>query len=427
MPTIKLTARGLDNLPLPSRGRVEYFDDSLPGFAVRVFPTGRRVFTLLYRLKGGRTRKKERIDLGTYPPLSLAQARELATKLKAEVQLGNDPRRNLKPDEPALLEPGSERLFRDVCLAYLDHPTGGGRLRAATTLPHYKRLLDAEVLPVFGGRVPGGITRVEIRNWSEALAAKKPVVANRSFAIMRRIFEWALSRDLVESTPFSGIHKPARETARERVLSDDEIRRVFEALTHERPIIASLWELLFFTGVRPGSALAARWEHVNLDEALWDIPITKKARGTSDGSGKPFVVPLSSQAIQTLRALIPFSAHSPFVFPGGSPRRTALSSERNLFSPQKSTDRVRERTGLRDFSMRDIRRTVATGLGRLGVAPATIARVLDHTIQGVGQVTHVYAKYDYLAEKREALEAWGRFVAKLVGQPTPSLAPAASR
>jgi integrase len=78
---------------------------------------------------------------------------------------------------------------------------------------------------------------------------------------------------------------------------------------------------------------------------------------------------------------------------------------------------VRERTGLRDFSMCDVRHTVATGLGRLGVAPATIARVLDHTIQAVGQVTHVYAKYDYLAEKREALEAWGRFVAKLVGRP----------
>jgi integrase len=212
------------------------------------------------------------------------------------------------------------------------------------------------------------------------------------------------------------VHKPARETARERVLSDEEIRRVFEALTDERPIIAALWELLFFTGVRPGSALAARWEHVNLDDALWDIPITKKARGTSDGSGKPFVVPLSPQAVQTLLALKPFSAHSPFVFPGGSPRRRELSNDRNLFSPQKSADRIRERAQLNDFSLRDIRRTVATGLGRLGVAPATIARVLDHTIQGVGQVTHVYAKYDYLPEKREALETWGRFVAKLLGR-----------
>lgn len=413
MPTIKLTARALDSLPLPSRGRIEYFDDGLPGFAVRVFPSGRRVFTLLYRLKGGRTSKKERIDLGTYPPLSLAQARALAAKLKAEIQLGNDPRRNLKPDAPISTELPEGTTFRDVCLAYIAHPSGGGTLRAATTLPHYRRLLDAEILPAFGGRVPDGITRAEIRSWSESLASTKPVVANRAFAVMRRIFEWALSRDMVQSMPFSGIHKPTRETARDRVLSDDEIRRILDALQHERPIIAGLWELLFYTGVRPGTALAAKWEHIHLEDALWDVPITKKARGTSDGTGKPFVVPLSPQAVNVLRTLQPFSAHSPYVFPGGSPRRTALSSDRNLFSPQKSTERIRERSGIRNFTMRDIRRTVATGLGRLGVQPATIAHVLDHTIQGVGQATHVYAKYDFLTEKREALETWGRFVTKL--------------
>jgi hypothetical protein len=63
VPTLKLTSRALDNLPLPTRGRVEYFDEALPGFAVRIFPSGRRVFTLLYRMKGGRAKKKERVDL----------------------------------------------------------------------------------------------------------------------------------------------------------------------------------------------------------------------------------------------------------------------------------------------------------------------------------------------------------------------------
>jgi Arm domain-containing DNA-binding protein len=99
VPTLKLTSRALDTLPLPSRDRVEYFDESPPGFAVR------RVFTLLYRMKGGRTKKKERVDIGTYPPFSLAQARDLAKKLKAEIQLGKDPRK--KRDPPGLLTPPS--------------------------------------------------------------------------------------------------------------------------------------------------------------------------------------------------------------------------------------------------------------------------------------------------------------------------------
>jgi integrase len=416
VPTLKLTSRALDTLPLPSRGRVEYFDESLPGFAVRIFPSGRRVFTLLYRMKGGRAKKKERVDIGTYPPLTLAQARDLATKLKAEIQLGKDPRRERAPARPAdaTVLAADGLTVKQLCEAYLVHPSGGGKLRAASTLPHYRRLIDVEIVPAFGGRRAADVTRTEVREWSETLAQVKPVVANRAFAVMRRSYEWALGRDLVQSSPFVGIHKPAAEVPRDRVLSDDEIRAVFDALRHERPIIAALWEVLFYTAVRPGTALAARWLHIDLPRKIWEVPVTKKARGSAEGTGKPFIVPLSSQAIAVLKLLQPFSAHSDYVFPGASPRRATADAERNLFSPQKSIQRMRQTTGIRDLQMRDIRRTVATGLGKLKVPPVTISRVLDHTIQGVGQVTHVYAKYDFLEEKREALDLWGHHLATLV-------------
>jgi hypothetical protein len=89
-----------------------------------------------------------------------------------------------------------------------------------------------------------------------------------------------------------------------------------------------------------------------------------------------------------------------------------MDAERNLFNPQKSIQRIRQTTGISDLQMRDIRRTVATGLGKLKVPPVTISRVLDHTIQGIGP--HVYAKYDFLDEKREALDLWGRHLGTLV-------------
>lgn len=104
-------------------------------------------------------------------------------------------------------------------------------------------------------------------------------MANRAFSIMRRVYTWALGRDLVASTPFIGIHKPAVETARDRVLTPDEIVKVFSALRHERPIIAGLWELLFHTGVRPGTVLRACWTDIKMDRAVWEVPITKRARG----------------------------------------------------------------------------------------------------------------------------------------------------
>ena len=308
MPTVKLTARTLDSLEIPTRGRIEYFDDSAPGFAVRVFPSGRKVFTLLYRMKGGRARKKERIDIGTHPPLSLAKARELAGELRTQIQTGKDPRRERELAAPSGDVLGDGVTVKQLLDAYLLHPSGGGRLRAASTFPHYRRLIEAEIVPAFGDRRAAEVARTEVRDWSETLAGEKPVVANRAFAVMRRCYEWALGRDLVQASPFVGIHKPATELARDRVLSDTEIRAVFDALQHERPIIAGLWELLFYSGVRPGTALAARWSHVDLERKSWEVPVTKKARGNPEGAGKPFVVPLSDQAIAVLKLLQPFSA-----------------------------------------------------------------------------------------------------------------------
>lgn len=200
--------------------------------------------------------------------------------------------------------------------------SGGGRLRAATTLPAYRRLVAVEILPAFGERAAADVTRTEVREWSERLAAEKPFVANRAFAVMRRIYEWSLGRDLIAVSPFMGIHKPAIETPRDRVISDDEIRKVFKALPHERPIIAALWELLFYTAVRPGTALAAKWSDIDLQRKTWEVPITKKARGNPEGTGKPFIMPLSTQAVAMLRLLQPFSAHSDFL----EEKRKALSA-----------------------------------------------------------------------------------------------------
>jgi integrase len=410
MPTITLTAKILENLKAPEYPgqRIEYFDETVPGFGVRVTHDGHRTFTFLYRWRG----KKCRINIGTHPPLSLKDARDAAKLAWAEVQRGRDPRALQASGAPDVAPAGF--IFAGLCQQYLAAPGGGRRLRAASTFPHYARLISAEITPVFGSRDPGEISRGDVRKWAEQLAERKPVVANRAFSIMRRVYTWAIGRDLVASTPFVGIHKPAVETARDRVLTPDEIARVFSALRHERPIIAALWELLFYTGVRPGTALNARWADVKFDRKTWEVPVTKRARGNPEGRGRPFVVPLSQQAVAVLELLKPFSAHSAFVFPGGSPRRSSLDTERNLFSPQKSTDRIRQRTGIKDFMMRDIRRTVATGLAELGTTPNIISKILDHTLPGESPVTPIYSRYAFLDEKRRALGSWGSHLEALI-------------
>jgi integrase len=403
MPRVNLTVRTLENLKRPERPgqRIEYFDDTVPGFGVRVTHEGHKTFTFLYRLKA----KKCRINLGTYPPLGLKEAREAAKLAWAEVQRGSDPRGLETSDQRTSTEGGC--TFEGLCQQYLAAADGGRRLRASSTLPHYAQLIKAEIASVFGSRHPGEITRSDVREWSERLGEAKPVVANRAFSVMRRVYSWALGRDLVASTPFVGIHKPAIEMPRDRVLTPDELVKVFAALRYERPIIAALWELLFYTGVRPGTALRAHWTDMKLDRKVWEVPVTKRARGNPEGVGRPFVVPLSPQAVAVLDLLRPFAAHSDFVFPGGSPRRASLDSGRSLFSPQKSIQRMRERTGIKDFMMRDIRRTVATGLAELGVPANIISKVMDHTLPGESPVTPIYSRYAFLDEKRKALDSWG--------------------
>jgi integrase len=151
---------------------------------------------------------------------------------------------------------------------------------------------------------------------------------------------------------------------------------------------------------------AATSKDIDLERGVWHIPITKRARGNAEGTGRPFIVPLTRQARESLKILHAFAGHSRFVFPGGSPRRSQLDEEHRMHNPQKSLERIRMRSGV-DFQIRDIRRTVATGMAEdLGITPFIIAKVMDHKLPGEAQMGEVYNRYDYLDERRGALAKW---------------------
>lgn len=338
----------------------------------------------------------------------------VARQVWAEVQRGNDPDETLPWLKNRQAEAGGsapvEGPFSDLCRSYLDERRSS--LRTAT-YRLYSRLIERHIVPTFGAREPAEITRADVKEWIERLTAT-PTQANRAMAVMRLVCEWAAEEGVIPASPCAGLKKPAPETARSRYLTQDEIKEVFEALGKERPLIAAYYELLFFTGVRRSKPLEAEWKDLDLKKALWHIPITKRARGNPEGTGRPFVVPLTRQALAALKVLSAFSGHSRFVFPGGSPRRHLLDEEHRLHNPQKSVERIRERTGV-DFQIRDIRRTVATRMAEdLGISPFIIAKVMDHKLPGEAEMGDVYNRYDYLAEKRQALVKWGDHLSRLV-------------
>lgn len=383
MPKTKLTAQSLLALSALEGQRTEYFDKELPGFSVRVTPSGGKTFSVLYR----RGRRLRRYTLGRYPVLGLSQARTLARKALAEAAMGGDP-------GARKIEERRAETFSELCREYLE--------RYAKTRKRSwredERRIQKSLLPALGHRPVGEIRRVEVRSVLESIANRGAgIEANRTLALVRRIFNWGISVDLVERNPCALIPRPARERMRSHVMSASDIRAFWTTLEGERPLTAAALRLMLLTAQRGGEALGMRWADVDFSEGCWTIPEERSKNGLSHR------VPLSSPSLALLENQRLLSGESPWVFPSAS----GLGP---LAGIQKAIQRVRRRAGI-DLRGHDLRRTTASNMASMGIPRLVIARILNHVETGV---TAVYDRHSYDREKREALEAWGRRLTEIV-------------
>jgi len=384
MPTVLLTERGRgqrpSDLPIAAR-RVDYHDAALPGFMVRVTPNGVRTFAVWYRVRGGGGAR--RLTIGRVGTISLADAREAAAKILRDARSGVDAVAERQKDRA---EAQRARLVGDslgrLTERFLEKH---GPTLAPRTLAEYRRTLEADVLPELGAVAPKDVTKADVRTLIDGIRDRAPTQANRTFATLRKLFAWAVEHDLLASSPCLGLKKPAEEKPRERVFTNEEIRAIFAAVPNTE--LAALVPLIFYTAVRSEEARSARWSDFDFEEGLWSIPDTKE--------GKAHLVPLSRPCLSLLEGL---SRDVEYLFP-------APTREGFMDPPQKAVVLVRETSGIADFRLHDIRRTVRTRLPGLGVSPDTAERVLGHALQGMRRV---YDQHDYLPETRPALEAWGR-------------------
>ena len=217
MPTVKLTARTVEAARPPTSRRLELFDVDLPGFCIRITPNDRRTACVFYRV-GSRLR---RATLGTLPPLSLADARQLAREALREAALGNDPASAKREAREALT----------VAVLLKDYIEAGSGRRSAATTGDYRRTLKAVVQgsPI-GQLAAAQVARGELRAFLEGIARKTPIRANRVLALVRAAFRWGLREELIERDPTAGLQRPRPEHPRERVLSDDESKKLWETL-----------------------------------------------------------------------------------------------------------------------------------------------------------------------------------------------------
>lgn len=383
------TARSLTAIKPPATGRVEYWDEEMKGLGLRVSASGRRTWVLMYRVRGD-TRLR-RATLGTYPTLSLADARDQARSDLREAAKGNDPASKRKAERDA-------ETFGDLAERYIERHAK----KHKRSWIQDRRVLDRDLLPRFKHHKAASIKRREVIEFLEEIAERgAPVGANRTLEIIRKIYNWGIEREIVEINPAQRIRKIGAERPRERVLADDEIRSIWSSLESASPGMAAQFKLRFLTGQRGGEIARMRWQDLDLDSGWWTIP------GEFTKNGRIHRVPLSPPALAVLKALKQREGVE-WVFPspkGKGPLRVIWRAIMN----------IRDRSGV-VFVPHDIRRTVATRLaGDLGIGRLTISRVLNHIETGV---TGIYDRYSYDREKRAALNAWGnRLTEILSGKP----------
>jgi integrase len=404
MPSVKLTARTVEAARPPASGRLELFDEDLPGFCIRVTPNDRRTACVFYRL-GSRLR---RATLGTLPPLSLADARLLAREALRDAALGHDPASAKREAREALT----------VAVLVRDYIEAGTGHRSAATNGDYRRTLKAALQgsPI-GLQAAGQVARGELRAFLEAIARKTPIRANRILALVRAAFRWGLREELIERDPTAGLPRPRPERPRERVLSDDEVKKLWETLDAiaagasdpvlsngkkaPRLVLAGAVKLLLLLGTRRSETLNMRWADIDERAQTWTVP------GMFRKGGRTHVVPLPALALGILADLRPVGGHTPWVFVGK--RGASLAN-----NPARWTEVLREASGL-DFTLHDLRRTCATGCARLGASESTVSRILGHkAVAGTIAVSGIYDRFDRLPEIRSALAAWANHVVILV-------------
>ncbi len=229
-------------------------------------------------------------------------------------------------------------------------------------------------------------------------------MANRLFELLRRVFNFAIRRDLVQANPCTQVKKPGAERSKDRVLSRDEIKVLWEDLDGPSfsDCVAGALRLILVTAQRPGEVVTVEWDEINFDEGWLTIPATKAKNGLAHR------VPLNSTSREILKSLPEVSR---FLFPSPrenrSMRRGALA-----LAVRRARRRKDGRLSVEDFTPHDLRRTAASCMASSGVDRFVIGRALNHAEAGV---TRVYDRHSYDEQKRRALDTWDRQLDSILG------------
>src|SRR6266436_7618845 len=262
MPRIKLTKSAIDALPTPAADMV-YWDAVCPGFGVKVTPKGRKVFIVLYRT-GGAGSKLRKYTVGPYGRVTLHQARVAAQKVFAAKLEGRDPAAEKREAKRRIVADRVEDLLEMFIAQRLSQNRSGGEIA---------RLLRREVGKTWGGRSIHEIGKRDVVEVVTAIAQRgAPVAANKALKTTKTFLRWCVGRAVLDQSPADGVPLPAKEVARDRVLTDPELAQVILAARTMGGPYGGIVELLALTGQRREEAAGSTWDEFDLDQRIWTLP-----------------------------------------------------------------------------------------------------------------------------------------------------------
>jgi integrase len=388
MPRVKLTKTVIDALPIPTKDIV-HWDIGCPGFGVKVTPKGRKVFIVLFRTAGAGLRLRK-YTIGSYGQVTLNQARVTAQKVFAAELEGRDLAAEKKASRRRMI---ADRVD-DLLEAFIAQHVSQNR-----TAPEISRMLRREVGSAWGSRSIHEISKRDVIDIVNAIEQRgAPVAANKALKSIKTFFRWCIGRAVLDRSPADGVPLPAKQVARDRVLSDVELAQIILAARQIGGPYGDIVEVLALTGQRREEVARCTWDEIDLKTRTWKLSSdrTKNAKSHEVHLSDPVIAVLSRAQKQ-----------GKFVF-----SRSGDNSFQDFSSAKREIDDL---SGVIGWRLHDLRRTCVSGMARLGVAPHVADKILNHQAGTISGVAAVYQRHDFLAERREALAKWGTHVRQIIG------------
>lgn len=391
--SVRITKATISKLKIPD-GKTEHlvFDDTLPGFGLRLRAKGAISWVVQYRI----AKRQRRMTIGKLAGLAPERARATAAEILAKVRLGEDPQETKL--QARNTEPIRRTTFGEVAALYLD---AAEERQRPNTHRNVRRHLNVDwrvfhALPI--DEIDHKLVALELRKLS---ASGKTVGANRARANLKAMFSWAVKEGLATGNPVIGTNRPYEEKPRERSLTNDELQAIWKA-TDRATDYNAIVRLLILTGQRRQEIGGMRWQELELDSGNWVLPAERSKNHRSH------TVPLSPLAKQIISSR-PRQTESDAVYGRGDTGFKAWSECRKRLEKRLSE----QASEMQSWRLHDIRRTVVTGMAEIGIAPHVIEAVVNHVSGHKAGVAGIYNRATYLPEKRQAMAIWADHIAAI--------------